>query len=46
MKSKKSNNNFSDGKSGASNWRNLKIENSDRNGEKPIHYQNQDKNKG
>ena len=45
MKSKKSNNNFSDGKSGASNWRNLKIENSDRNGEKPIHYQNQDKNK-
>ena len=44
IKTKKSKNNFSEGKSIDSNRRNFKIENTDRNGEKKNHYENQDRN--
>lgn len=42
---KKSKNNFSEGKSVDSTRRNFKTENSDRNGEKLNYYENQDRNK-
>ena len=44
IKPKKSKNYFSEGKSVDSNRRNSKTENSDRNGKKQNHYENQDRN--